>query len=101
MTLLATHQCYEVKQVVSPLEKRYEEHFFDMNLYDDMITVKHDKYPITTIFDISYRRKEEQGAIGYIYLHTSRGVRTYYIKEEPASFIDAYIQLKATRPELQ
>ncbi|MCD8511687.1 MAG: hypothetical protein LRY73_18775 [Bacillus sp. (in: Bacteria)] len=101
MKLLAVQPCVEIHQEVSPIDKKFVEVNYEMKLYEDKITVKEDYYPITTIFDISYRKKEEEGAIGYIYLHTSRGVRTYYIKEEAESFINAYQKLKSERPELQ
>ncbi|SDY13390.1 hypothetical protein SAMN05421736_101460 [Evansella caseinilytica] len=72
-----------------------------MKLYEEMISVKEEQYPLTSIFDISYRKKAEDDSIGFIYLHTTQGVRTYYIKEEPIAFIEAYMKLKAERPELQ
>ncbi|MDG5786174.1 hypothetical protein QA612_01630 [Evansella sp. AB-P1] len=100
MKLLAKQKCIEVHQEIGWVEKRIVETSFEMKLYDEMITVKDDQYPITAIFDISYRKKGEAGTIGFIYLHTNRGVRTYYIKEEPTDFIAAYQKLKSERPEL-
>lgn len=101
MKLLAVQECIEVHQEVSPIEKKIVEVHYDMKLYEDKISVKDYTYPITSIFDISYRKKEEAGTIGYIYLHTNRGVRTYYIKKEPSEFVNAYLKLKRERPELQ
>ncbi|MDQ0253497.1 hypothetical protein J2S74_000869 [Evansella vedderi] len=101
MEPLAVQQCVEVHQEISPIEKKIVEVTYDMKLYEDKITVKDYMYPITSIFDISYRKKEEDGAMGYIYLHTNKGVRTYYIKEEPSEFVNAYFKLKRERPELQ
>lgn len=101
MKLLAVQPCVEVHQEVSPIEKKFVEIHYDMKLFEDKITVKDDYYPITAIFDISFRKKEEKGAMGYIYLHTNRGVRTYYIKEDAEPFIEAYQKLKRERPELQ
>ncbi|WP_017728613.1 hypothetical protein [Halalkalibacterium ligniniphilum] len=92
MTLLATQRCIEIRQEIGWTEKRIIENEYEMKLYHDKVTVRETTYPIHTIFDVSYRKKPK--ALGYLYLHTNGGVRTYYIKEEPGAFIDAYQQLK-------
>ncbi len=101
MNLLATQRCVEIRQEIGWTEKRIVETSFDLKLFEDQITTKDDTFPITSIFDISYRKKAEQGAMGFLYLHTSQGVKTYYIKEEPTSLVKAYQKLKLERPELR
>ncbi|WP_332631246.1 hypothetical protein [Halalkalibacter flavus] len=101
MNLLATQTCIEIRQEIGWTEKRTIETSFDMKLFDDQLTVKDDIYPLTAIFDISYRKKPEKGAMGFLYLHTSRGVRTYYIKEDAYALVTAYKKLKSERPELR
>ncbi|ADC50411.1 MULTISPECIES: hypothetical protein [Alkalihalophilus] len=90
---LATQRCIEISQEIGWTEKRIVETSYDMFLFEDKLTVKDDHYPIQSIFDISYRKKPEKDAMGFLYLHTNRGVRTYYIKEEPIALINAYRQL--------
>lgn len=99
--LLATQRCVEIKQEITPIEKKIVEYTYEMKLYDDQLVVKNEIYPITNIFDISYRKKQDKYSIGYIYLHTSQGVRTFHIKEDPTTFIDAYLKLKESRPDMQ
>ncbi|MCM3762286.1 hypothetical protein M3212_16050 [Alkalihalobacillus oceani] len=101
MTLLAIQRCIEVRQEIGWTEKRIVETSFDMKLFEDQITVKNDTFPLTSIFDISFRKKPDKGAFGFLYLHTSQGVRTFYIKEDPKQLVQAYQQLKAERPELR
>lgn len=101
MRLLATQKCVEIKQVITPIEKKITEFTFEMKLYDHKLVVKDESYPVTDIFDISYRTKKDDFSIGYIYLHTSQGVRTYHVKEDPTEFVQAYLQLKASRPDMQ
>jgi hypothetical protein len=97
MKPLATHCCYEVRQEIGWIEKRTVESSFDMKLFDDFIAVKEEEYPLWTVWDISYRKK---GKIGFLYLHTSKGVRSYLIKDNPVDFIDAYKKQKAENPDL-
>nr|WP_100374566.1 hypothetical protein [Bacillus sp. FJAT-45037] len=91
--VLATQPCIEISQEIGWTEKRIVETQFDMVLTTEQLSVKNDHYPIDSIFDISYRKKPEKDAMGFLYLHTSRGVRTYYIKTEPTELIDAYRNL--------
>ncbi|WP_062049777.1 hypothetical protein [Bacillus sp. JCM 19034] len=101
MDLLAIQSCVEIEQQIRWTEKVTVEKEFEMKLYDSCITVKHEQFPLSSIFDISYRKKPHSKDMGFLYLHTANGVRTYYIKEEPSSLIDAYKQLKLNRPELR
>ncbi|TWI56281.1 hypothetical protein [Halalkalibacter nanhaiisediminis] len=101
MNLLATQRCVEIRQEIGWTEKRTVETSFEMKLFEDQLTIKNDTFPLTSIFDISYRKKPEKDAMGFLYLHTSQGVRTFYIKEEPISLLNAYQKLKLERPELR
>jgi hypothetical protein len=101
MKSLATHRCIEIRHEIDSVQKKLVETSFDMQLFESEIITKNQRYPLTAVFDISYRKKEGDGAIGFLYLHTNRGVRTYYVREEPIAFIDTYQQLKAQRPELR
>ncbi|WP_059102747.1 hypothetical protein [Shouchella shacheensis] len=86
----ATQRCIEVRQEIGWIEKRVVETSFDMKLFDDRIEVKNDAFPIDSVFDISYRMQSGDNNIGFMYLHTSQGVRTYNIKIEPHHFIDEF-----------
>jgi hypothetical protein len=101
MNLLAIQKCIEVHQEIGWTEKRIIETTFDMKLFDNQLVVKEDVFPLTSIFDISYRKKPEKDAMGFLYLHTNKGVRTYYIKEDAYSLVSAYQKLKSDRPELR
>ncbi|MFC0561850.1 hypothetical protein [Halalkalibacter alkalisediminis] len=101
MNLLASQTCVEVHQEIGWTEKRIVETTFDIKLFEDQLVVKDDVFPLTSIFDISYRKKPEQGAMGFLYLHTNRGVRTYYIKEDAYFLVNTYQKLKSERPELR
>lgn len=101
LDLLATQQCIEISQEIGWTEKRTIETTYEMKLFNDYLLVKKEKFPVTSIFDISFRKKSQTNDIGFLYLHTNSGVRTYFIKEEPFSLIEAYEKLKLERPELR
>ncbi|QQK75668.1 hypothetical protein HUG15_08875 [Salicibibacter cibarius] len=81
-----------IEQKIGAIEKHTEQYKTDMNLYRDRIDIDGDSYPIAEIFDISYRYKENE--VGFLYLHTSRGVRSYYITENPESFISSFREVE-------
>ena len=88
MEPLAIHRCIEVKQEIGWLEKRTVETSFDLYLFEDRIEVGETEFPIKTVLDISYRL--ENGKIGFLYLHTTGGVRTYFIKQDPSKLIEEF-----------
>lgn len=100
MNLLASATCVEIQQEIYWLQKRTVETFFEINLFDDRLTVKDQMFPLTSIHDISYRKKPDTHSIGFLYLHTSYGLKAFYIKEEPVSFVQAYRELRTKRPDL-
>ncbi|MBM7633912.1 hypothetical protein [Geomicrobium sediminis] len=77
-----------IVQKIGAIEKHTEHYDTDMVLYDDCITIDHESFVIEKVFDVSYRYQE--GEIGFFYLHTSQGVRTFYIKTDPSDFIASF-----------
>ncbi len=92
--LLAAATCVEFYQKIQRNQKETIETVFTVKLYHDRLIVKDDLYPLSTICDISYRKKSDSNAIGFFYLHTLSGVRAFLIKEEPILLLQAYAKLK-------
>ncbi|CAH0120004.1 MULTISPECIES: hypothetical protein [unclassified Paenibacillus] len=97
MEAIAIQRCVEIVREIRDGKKRITEFSFDMHLYPHQIAVKDEQITLSTVYDISYRTNRGADAIGFLYLHTNRGVRTFYVREHPASFIDAYQKLKDSR----
>lgn len=86
---LAVQTCIEIRREIRGIEEIITEASYEMKLYEDEITVRR-------VFDISFfRNHREEGAIGFLYLHTKNGVRTFYIRENPDMLIDVYKKLYA------
>ncbi len=90
MEPLAIQEVLYIEQKIEWTEKFTVEHIESMKLFDDRILVFDQEYYLNHIFDISYR--QESCKMGFLYLHTSKGVRTYYIRKDPSSFIQAFKQ---------
>lgn len=94
MKALAAQRCIEIRREIDCTVERITETSFHMKLYSHEITVKEERIAMDRIYDISYYRKSrEEDAIGFLYLHTNRGVQTYYVKDDPTLFIEAYRRL--------
>ncbi|MDQ0159296.1 hypothetical protein [Alkalibacillus salilacus] len=59
-----------------------------IRLYEDRIETAEYTYEISMIFDMSY--KMLSGQYGFFYLHTTKGVMTFQIKENPEHLIHEF-----------
>lgn len=50
------------------------------------------EYEIHQVFDLSYRMLSEE--YGFFYLHTSKGVMTLNVKDEPIEFIKKFREVE-------
>ncbi|GAA0452109.1 hypothetical protein [Alkalibacillus silvisoli] len=73
----------EIDQI--DLQQKYieEEHF--IYLYEDRIETAEQKFDLKIVFDMSY--KMLSASYGFFYLHTTKGVSTFQIKDEPDELI--------------
>lgn len=95
MTILASHPYFKVQREVRKLEQENVEYKREIILHDDKVETKYRAFPIETVMDMSYR--EMPDGEGLLYLHTTRGVYSYMVKEEPAAFLAAYRALDEER----
>ncbi|MBM7838013.1 hypothetical protein JOC54_001244 [Alkalihalobacillus xiaoxiensis] len=94
MEALVTQRCIEVTQEIGILEKRVVETSFELQLFEDRIQVQDDYFPLTSVFDISFRfPSQSENSLGFLYLHTSQGVSTFKIKSKPETLIKEFKKL--------
>ncbi|WP_188207858.1 hypothetical protein [Alkalibacillus aidingensis] len=85
--LIHKHPYVKFRRVVDRLDlqqKNIEEEFW-IYLYDDRIVTDEHDLDIKMVFDISYKMLSAQ--YGFLYLHTTKGVITFQIKEDPNEMI--------------
>ncbi|GAF65885.1 hypothetical protein BTS2_2784 [Bacillus sp. TS-2] len=95
MLPIAKQKCVEIRQEIHWTEKRIIESSFHIILDKKQLLIKDEKIPISKILDISYRIDQKQSAIGYLYLHTIHGVRTFHIREDPTYFIEIFKKIRS------
>lgn len=89
-TWIAKQKVISIEQRIEWLEKIQVEHEDELFLYEEKIGSTNFECSLKNIFDISY--KWEAGKIGYLYVHTISGVKTFHIKSDPSRFIDLFKQ---------
>ena len=90
MKLLAFQPYVQVRRVVSSIDQTEEEELRELQLYDDRIKTKYREFPIADVLDMSYRPIGKSG--GLLYLHTLKGVYSYYVLSSPKEFIDVFYE---------
>ncbi|MBG9794423.1 hypothetical protein ABD76_18695 [Paenibacillus dendritiformis] len=95
MSVLAVQTCVEITRTIDSNEERITETSFHIELHAHEVRIRDKRIAMSQIYDISCHRKHGgSDAIGFLYLHTHRGVETYFVRDNPASFIHAYKKLK-------
>ncbi|QKS70690.1 hypothetical protein FLK61_28540 [Paenalkalicoccus suaedae] len=92
MEPIATLPYFKVQREMSSIEMKNVEYERKLYLFEDRLLTKHREFPTEQIFDMSHR--EMSGEDSILYLHTSRGVYSYTIKDDPTTFIQAFKRLE-------
>ncbi|MDX6153389.1 hypothetical protein [Marinococcus sp. PL1-022] len=82
------------EQVIEDFQKKRVPVEVPLCLKEDHIAYGHDQkisYPLKEVLDVSYRY--EPGKIGFLYIHTIQGIRTFQINSDPGRFVDQFHQL--------
>lgn len=88
MTLLAEHPYVKVEKIIRSISKEDKTDYRTIYLYEDKVVTKHRTIPIEQVRDMTYRKLGKLG--GLLYVHTTQGVFSYTVYEDPQNFIDAY-----------
>ncbi|WP_227394609.1 hypothetical protein [Jeotgalibacillus aurantiacus] len=67
-------------------EQKIIEHEKFLQLYDDKLSDEINDFFLHEILDLSYR--EGSRNFGLLYVHTTKGLYPYKVREHPASFIE-------------
>ncbi|QKY70792.1 hypothetical protein [Lentibacillus sp. CBA3610] len=91
MTLIAKQPYIKVEREMTSVGKSYIEDDRILYMYEDRIASKHHEFPIEKVWDMSYRQVDGKG--GLLYLHTSKGVMVYTVKDSPEDFIKVFKEI--------
>ncbi len=81
-----------MEKITNSIEQKTIELERTIKMTEEKITTAHREFKFEHVFDVSYRSmiREE----GLLYLHTSKGVYSYMVKEDPADFIEAFKRMQ-------
>ncbi|MFC0015167.1 MULTISPECIES: hypothetical protein [Allobacillus] len=91
---LEKHQYVKFRREMDPinLEQKHIEDVSYVYLYEDKIVTDEKEYEIHKVHDLSYRMLSEE--YGFFYLHTTMGVMTLNVKDEPIEFIKKFREVE-------
>ncbi|WP_251283248.1 hypothetical protein [Cytobacillus sp. AMY 15.2] len=90
--IIASHPFITVTRKIDWNQQQYIEQELYLYLYEDHILSPSEKFLLDEVWDMSYRNSNCE--IGFLYLHTSRGLFSFQVKSEPSHFINLYKDLK-------
>ncbi|WP_051189150.1 hypothetical protein [Halalkalibacillus halophilus] len=93
-TIIEKHPYVKFRREIDHInfvQRNIEEDFY-VYLYKHKVVSDEQEFPIETVFDMSY--KMLSGMYGFLYLHTTKGVFTYQIKDRPDTFIAAFREVE-------
>lgn len=91
--MLCSHSYLKVDRKIKDNEQIYEENEELIRVYDDRITTASDIFHIQDILDISF--KNMSGKKGFLYLHTTRGVYSYFTNAKPDQLLRVYNEMRS------
>ncbi|MGJ9383630.1 hypothetical protein CR203_20075 [Salipaludibacillus neizhouensis] len=94
---VASHPYIKVIREINSIQQKNVEYERRMYLYEDKLATKHHQFPIERVFDISFR--EMSGGDAMLYIHTSQGVFSYSVKEDPTEFIRIFKEKEQERQD--
>lgn len=90
--MLCSHSYLKVDRRIEDNEQVYEENEQYIRMYHDRITTASDIFYLGDILDISF--KKMSGMKGFLYLHTTRGVYSYFTHAKPDRLLKVYNEIK-------
>jgi hypothetical protein len=90
--VLAIQQYIKVTRMIKDNIQYHKEEEYTITLTSELVCTTFDTFLIDEVWDISYRFFSEN--MGFLYLHTIKGVYSYTIKVSPQNFIDQFKLIK-------
>ena len=92
MPLLAKQPYVKIIREVSSITQTNTEENRMLYMFSDKVVTRHREFSMQNIIDMSYRFIGEKG--GLLYLHTSSGLFSYFVKTSPVEFIDVFKEFR-------
>ncbi|CAM4016953.1 hypothetical protein [Mesobacillus thioparans] len=90
--MLCSHGYLKVNRRIEDNEQIYEEDEQFITMYHDRITTASDVFHLRDVLDITF--KNMSGMKGFLYLHTTSGVYSFFTHANPDRLIKVYKEIK-------
>ncbi|SFJ61931.1 hypothetical protein SAMN04487936_10389 [Halobacillus dabanensis] len=84
--MICSHPIFEKTRIIENNQQHYLEHERKLKLFEEEIVAPNETFLLLDVRDVSYKSFSE--SYGFLYLHTSRGVRAFMVKEEPKEWME-------------
>ncbi|NMO98215.1 hypothetical protein [Paenibacillus lemnae] len=95
MSWLAVQPYYKVVRRVQSTELKITEEDRELLLSHQSIITKTREFAVKDVFDISFRSMGSSG--GMLYLHTSFGVYSYMVRDNPSDFMTVFKNMDSNK----
>jgi hypothetical protein len=90
--MLCSHRYLKVNRRIEDNKQIFEEKEQLITMFHDRITTASDTFYLSDILDITFRQMS--GRKGFLYLHTNRGVFSFFTNVKPDVLIEVYREIK-------
>lgn len=95
MNLIHSQSYVTVSRKIDNNQQLYIRTLAHLHLYDDRIVTENQSFPLSNVFDISFKSFSSNN--GFLYLHTNQGVFAYSVESNPGLLIQIFKNIKATK----
>lgn len=92
MKILANLPYIKVTKVIKDNTQYHKEEEHNITLSSERVCTSFDSFLLNEVLDISYRFLSKD--MGFLYLHTTKGMYSYTVKTSPQSFIDQFKHIR-------
>jgi hypothetical protein len=92
MNVITSHPYYVVTRKIEQNVQSADETEHELLLFEERVKCSSKTFLMRDIYDVSFKSLN-QGK-GFLYLHTHQGVFSFYVKQDPYPFIQAFKKLK-------
>lgn len=90
--IIASQPYIKVSRKVERNQQLHQEEQLMIQLCESEIITESQRFGLNDVTDISYREISREN--WFLYFHTTQGLFSYHVKNDPANFVDAYKRIR-------
>ena len=93
MDIIANQPYFTVTRFIDGIVQYQKEEQHEITLSSNFVCTSNDTFLMEEVLDMSFRAFADK--MGFLYLHTIKGMYSYTVKTRPDTFINEFKQLKS------